>query len=300
MFLLLGHGYWGKNIAKSFNKDLWAICESNQSLHADLKRLYPHALIYDDFNDALNDPSVKAVIIATKAVTHFEFAKKSILMGKHVWIEKPACSSVEQIDEIIDLSEKMNVKVFVDHIMCHDSMIRHIKDTVDFGEPLYFESYRLHQGLFQPDVDVLYDLAIHDLSIIDFLFPGQKLLSKEKITNQHVNILSDHAVLNLKFESGFRATITCSWVSPIKQRQMFIAGTQSLLHYLDGNCSVIELSNPIDENFSIEKCSSSKTLKVEQRPGLNVAKEYFENGINNAKDMITDIHQAKRIQKWLE
>ena len=300
MFLLLGHGYWGKNIAKSFNEDLYAICESNQSLHSDLKRLYPHALIYDDFSDALNDLSVKAVIIATKAVTHFEFAKKSILMGKHVWIEKPACVSVEQIDEIIDLSEKMNVKVFVDHIMCHDSMIRHIKDTVDFGKPLYFESYRLHQGLFQPDVDVLYDLAIHDLSIIDFLFPGQQLVSKEKIANQHVNILSDHAVLNLKFESGFRATITCSWVSPIKQRQMFIAGTRSLIHYLDGNCNVIDLHDPIDENFSMEKCSSSKPLKVEQQPGLKIAKEYFENGINNSKDMITDIYQAKRIQKWLE
>lgn len=81
---------------------------------------------------------------------------------------------------------------------------------------------------------------------------------------------------------------------------MFIAGTRSLIHYLDGNCNVIDLHDPIDENFSMEKCSSSKPLKVEQQPGLKIAKEYFENGINNSKDMITDIYQAKRIQKWLE
>jgi predicted dehydrogenase len=300
MFLLLGHGYWGKNIARTFNKELYAICESNHSIHPQLKELYPHAIIYDNFDLALNDVNIKAVLIATKAATHFDFAKKAIVTGKHVWIEKPACTSLTEINELIVLSENMGVKVFVDHIMCHDSTIQHIKENIDFGEPLYFESYRLHQGLFQPDVDVLYDLAIHDLSIIDFLFPNQKLISKTEIKNYHVNILSDHAIINLKFESGFRATITCSWVSPIKQRQIFIAGSKLLLNYLDGRCNVLNIDKPIDENFSFENCKNGIELKIKQMPGLEMAKQAFINGIANNDNMISDIYQARRIQKWLE
>ena len=300
MFLLLGHGYWGKNIARTFNKELYAICESNHSIHPQLKELYPHAIIYDNFDLALNDVNIKAVLIATKAATHFDFAKKAIVTGKHVWIEKPACTSLTEINELIVLSENMGVKVFVDHIMCHDSTIQHIKENIDFGEPLYFESYRLHQGLFQPDVDVLYDLAIHDLSIIDFLFPNQKLISKAEIKNYHVNTLSDHSILNLNFERGFRATITCSWVSPIKQRQIFIAGSKLLLNYLDGRCNVLNIDKPIDENFSFENCKNGIELKIKQMPGLEMAKQAFINGIANNDNMISDIYQARRIQKWLE
>ena len=300
MFLLLGHGYWGKNIARTFDKELYAICESNHSIHPQLKELYPHALIYDNFEAALNDDSIKAVIIATKAATHYDFAKRAILKKKHVWIEKPACTSLNEINDLIHLSETANVKIFVDHIMCHDSTIQHIKQNVDFGDPLYFESYRLHQGLFQPDVDVLSDLAIHDLSIIDFLFPGQNLVHKKEIKNYHINALSDHAILNLNFESGFRATITCSWVSPIKQRQMFIAGSKLLLNYLDGRCNILNIDKPIDEKFSVENCKSGTELEIKQISGLEMAKQAFKNGIINDDNMISDIYQARRIQKWLE
>jgi predicted dehydrogenase len=300
MFLLLGHGYWGKNIARTFDKELYAICEYNHSIHTQLKELYPRAIIYDNFEVALNDDNIKAVLIATKAATHYDFAKKAILKKKHVWIEKPACTSLDQINDLIFLSENMNVKVFVDHIMCHDSTIQYIKHNVDFGAPLYFESYRLHQGLFQPDVDVLYDLAIHDLSIIDFLFPGENLIHKKEIKNYHVNTLSDHAILNLNFESGFRATITCSWVSPIKQRQIFIAGSKLLLKYLDGRCNILNIDKPIDENFSFENCKNENESEIKQMPGLEMAKQAFKNGIINNDNMISDIYQARRIQKWLE
>lgn len=300
MFLLLGHGYWGKNIARTFDKELYAICESNHLIHPQLKELYPHVHIYDNFEFALNDDNVKAIIIATKAATHYDFAKKAILKKKHVWIEKPACTSLDEINDLILLSERMNVKVFVDHIMCHDSTIQYIKHNLDFGKPLYFESYRLHQGLFQPDVDVLYDLAIHDLSIIDFLFPSENLISKNEIKNYHVNTLSDHSILNLKFKSGFRATITCSWVSPIKQRQIFIAGSKLLLNYLDGICDISTIDEPISENFSFESCKSKTRLEIKQIPGLELAKQAFKNGITHDTNMISDIYQARRIQKWLE
>jgi predicted dehydrogenase len=300
MYLLLGHGYWGKNIAKTFNEDLYAVCDSNPNVISEVSTKYPHVKTYDNLDIALSDENIKAVIVATKASTHFELAKRVIETGRHVWIEKPAAVSLEHIDELIRLSELHKVRIFIDHIMCHDSTIRHIKEHIDIGTPLYLESYRLHQGLFQPDVNVIYDLAVHDLSIIDFLFPGMNLVSKEVIENRHVNTLADHAVLNLKFDNGFRATVTCSWVSPIKQRQMFISGSKSFVHYLDGNISKIDMNNELNESYSQDSCRPNKSIQILQEPGLKVAKDRFKSGILNGSDMITDIYQAKRIQRWLE
>ena len=299
MFLLLGHGYWGKNIARAFGSDLYAVCEANESLHGDIQKLYPHARIYTSYDAALRDSNVQAVIIATKAATHFKFAIEAIQRGKHVWIEKPAGTSTSEIDAIIRLSEKKDVRVFVDHVMCHDPMINKIRETVDFGSPIYFESYRLHQGLFQPDVGVIQDLAVHDLSIIDFIFPNQKLVSKDVILNRHVNSLGDHAVLNMMFESGLRATVTCSWVSPIKKRTMLIAGSNAMAVYRDGECDLIKVRK-LDESFSQEACKDVVPLVAEKSFGLENARDRFKGGILRSEDMITDIYQARRIQSWLE
>ena len=299
MFLLLGHGYWGKNIARTFGSDLYAVCEANESLHGDIQKLYPHARIYTSYDAALRDSNVQAVIIATKAATHFKFAIEAIQRGKHVWIEKPAGTSTSEIDAIIRLSEKKDVRVFVDHVMCHDPMINKIRETVDFGSPIYFESYRLHQGLFQPDVGVIQDLAVHDLSIIDFIFPNQKLVSKDVILNRHVNSLGDHAVLNMMFESGLRATVTCSWVSPIKKRTMLIAGSNAMAVYRDGECDLIKVRK-LDESFSQEACKDVVPLVAEKSFGLENARDRFKGGILRSEDMITDIYQARRIQSWLE
>jgi predicted dehydrogenase len=300
MFLLLGYGYWGKNVARSFGNELCAVCETDTLRHQEIKELYPNAKIYSEYEKALEDDNVVAVIIATKAMTHHKLSLMALRANKHVWIEKPAGITIQEIDDIIRESEKRDLRVFVDHVMCHDPKIAEIKNTVDFGMPVYFESYRLHQGGFQPDVDVIHDLAVHDLSIIDFLFPNQVLKSKQVIKNRHVKGLSDHAVLNMLFESGLRATITCSWISPIKQRQMFIAGTNSLLTYSDGNVEVINEKNAIDADFSADSCYNAMPLTAGASFGLDNARDRFRNGIIKSEPMISDIYQAKRIQTWLE
>ena len=300
MILLIGHGYWGKNIAKTLNEELYAVCDSDPSVLDDVKNLYPHTKLYNTIEEALEDSNIKGVIIATKAVTHFDIAKKVISSKRHLWIEKPACVNVKQINELIELSEKQNTKIFVDHIMCHDSTIKYLKKNVNLGKSLFFESYRLHQGMFQPDVSVIYDLAIHDLSIIDYLFPGIELLNKQVITNSHVNNLADHAVLNLKFNNGLRATITCSWVSPVKQRQIFIGGTDAVMHLHDGIIDVMKLKEGINENYLHNSFESTETITVEQQPGLAVAVDSFKKMIELNQSPITDIYQSKRIQQWIE
>lgn len=299
MILLIGHGYWGKNIAKTLGDELYAVCDANQETLDEVSRLYPHTTLYNNIDSALNDSNITAVVIATKAVTHFNIAKQVILSNRHLWIEKPACVSVEEIDELISLSEEQGVRIFVDHIMCHDSTVKFLKENIDLGKPLLFESYRLHQGMFQPDVNVIYDLAIHDLSIIDYLFPGIELLEKQVITNNHVNEHADHAVLNLKFDNGLRATITCSWVSPVKQRQIFMSGTDAVMHLHDGVIDVSKLKEEINENYLHTSFESTETFTVAQEPGLAVAVDAFKKLINGEK-IITDIYQAKRIQQWVE
>ena len=300
MILLIGHGYWGKNIAKTLGEELYAVCDSDLKVLENVANLYPHTKLYTTIDEALKDDNIKGVIVATKALTHFDIAKKVILNRRHLWIEKPACISVDQINELIDLSEKQNTKIFVDHIMCHDSTIKYLKENINLGNPLFFESYRLHQGMFQPDVSVIYDLAIHDLSIIDYLFPEIELIDKQVIINSHVNDLADHAVLNLKFNNGLRATITCSWVSPVKQRQIFMGGTDAVMHLHDGIIDVLKLKEEINENYLHNSFESTKTITVEQQPGLAVAVESFKKMIELNQSPITDIYQAKRIQQWIE
>lgn len=301
MFLLVGHGYWGKNIAKEFNTDLYGICDSDVNVLKSLSNNYPHAKLFSNFDEALKDSNISAVLIATKASTHYELAKKAIISNKHVWIEKPACIKIDDIEQLIKLSEQKQVKVFVDHIMCHDSTINHIKKHIDdIGQVLYFESYRLHQGIFQPDADVIHDLAIHDLSIIDYLFPGIELVEKNIIKNYHVNSLADHAVLNFKFNNGLRTTITCSWVSPVKQRQILIGGSEGAFHYFDGNVDFIKMNNRISENYSPADCLKKEYAKIELLPGLNNAKRSFEHMIYTDSIGITNLYQSKRIQQWLE
>lgn len=299
MLLLIGHGYWGSVLAKNFKDDLYAICDSDSNKLKNAQNLYPDIRYYSNLEEALKDSKVKAVIIATKASTHYEIAKKSINAGKHLWIEKPASINLSQIDELIRLSEKNGVKVFVDHVMCHDSLINEIK-LQDIGTPLYFESYRLHQGLYQPDVDVIHDLAVHDLSIIDFLFPKLKLLSKNIIRNKHVGNHSDHAVLNFIFENNFRATIVVSWISPVKQRQICIGGSKAMINIKDGQAHKINLNAQMSTAYSEDKCNSIVKIEQEKYQGLEKAKESFYNMINNNNEGITNLYQAKRIQQWLE
>lgn len=301
MILLIGHGYWGKNIARTLGDKLYAVCDSDSEILKSVELLYPNSKIFSNIEDALEDNNITKVIIATKANSHFDISKLVIETGRHVWIEKPACISVEQIDELIYLSEKNNVKIFVDHIMCHDSTIKYLKENIKLDKPLLFESYRLHQGIFQPDVNVIYDLAIHDLSIIDYLFPNIKLLKKEIITNYQVKKeIADHAVLNLLFDNGLRATITCSWVSPVKQRQIFISNSDSVIHIYDGNIDVFKLKEEINENYQFNSIQSSKSIVVDQQLGLKTAIESFENMTDNLESTVTDIYQAKRIQQWIE
>lgn len=300
MILLAGYGYWGKNLARNFSRELSAICEQKESLSNIAKTLHPHVKMYEDYEQALNHPGIKAVLIATKTASHLYMAKLALEKGFDVWIEKPVCQNIDEVEELIKISEKNNKIVFVDHTFCYHPAVEKIK-TIDVGIPLYLDSTRISLGLFQPDVDVILDLAIHDVSIINFLYPNLELQEKSIVKNNHINRIANQALINLKFTNGFTSNINVNWVSPVKKRQIILTGSKSSIVYDDIDTDKIKIyhTGEIEEDYNINKLGDMIAPRVDTTEALSVAKKHFLDCIDKRTQPRTSIYQSLKIMKWL-
>lgn len=301
MILLVGYGYWGKNLARNFSDKLTAICDSNPDSLKEAKNKYPNVDMYHDLDSALKDSRIAAVIIATKANTHFEVAVKCLKEKKHIWIEKPVCEKLNEIDRLIDLSENVNRIIFVDHTFCYNPAIMYLKNSKVVEFPLYYNSNRMSHGQFQNDVDVVLDLAIHDLSIINFLYPNLKLDKREIIKNYHVNNIANQASINLKFNNGFNALINCNWVSPIKIREVIIVGKNKSIVYDDMSSDKIrEYSHKdVDSNFSPAHMKDIYIPRIPNDESLYNARKHFLKCIKENLKPKTNIYESKKIMSWI-
>jgi len=300
MILLAGYGYWGKNLARNFSNELTAICEKQESLLKVAKNLYPHADVYDDYQQALEHPGIKAVLIATKTKEHLSMATLALEKGYDVWIEKPICQNLSEINELIKISEQTDRIIFVDHTFCYHPAVEKIK-TIDIGKPLYFDSTRISLGLFQPDVDVILDLAIHDVSIINFLYPDLELSKKSIVRNNHVNDISNQAIINLKFTNGFTANINVNWVSPVKKRQIILTGNKSSIVYddIDNDKIKIYQTGDIKEDYNVNKLGDMIAPRLDTTEALFLGKKHFLECIKNRKQPRTNIYESLKIMEWL-
>lgn len=236
---LIGFGYWGPNLLRNFNATPGLKVTAVADAKADrLARLDPSIRRTSDAYDLIRDPDIDAVAVATPVATHFPFAAAAIRAGKHVLVEKPMTASVAEAEELTALAERHGVTLMVDHTFLFNASVRHIRDMVRagaLGEVSYIDSLRVNLGLFQPDVNVLWDLAPHDLSIIDFIL-GEEPLHIDAGGHCHVNPhLPDIAYLTLHFPSNAVAHLNLSWMSPIKVRRMAIGGTKQMLVWDDLN-----------------------------------------------------------------
>ena len=178
---LIGFGYWGPNLARNFNVDpdleLAAICDFSADRLETARRLYPQVKLLNNLDDFYNDTNIDVIAIATPVTSHFELAKRALMSGRHVWLEKPMTEKIEQAKELIDLAQKRNKVVFVDHTFVYTGAVRKIKELIkqgELGDMVYYDSTRVNLGLFQQDVNVIWDLAPHDISIMDYLIPFKK------------------------------------------------------------------------------------------------------------------------------
>lgn len=237
---LIGYGYWGPNLARNFNQNpdmhLSTICDFSSDRQALASRLFPHVQVSSDTESLFKDTDIDAVAIATPVSTHYALAKKALLADKHVWLEKPLTETVEQAEELIELARKKNKVLFVDHTFVYTGAVRKIKELIDkdeLGDIVYFDSARVNLGLFQQDIDVIWDLAPHDLSIMDYIIPLKKLSVSATGLNYNGNNLNAKSMVTINMENNVVAHINVSWLSPVKIRQTLIGGRKKMILYDD-------------------------------------------------------------------
>jgi predicted dehydrogenase len=237
---IIGYGYWGPNLLRNFsstaNCKVVCVVDAREERLELAKRSNSNVIGYKTVEEALANPEVNAVVIATPVFSHYPIAKQALLAGKHVLIEKPMASSTAEAEELIELAKQKNVKLMVDHTFLYTGAVQKIRELVQqnhIGKLKYFDSTRINLGLFQPDINVLWDLAPHDLSILSFVFNEKPVsVNATGISHTH-NDIENIAYVTLNYASGFIAHFNCSWSSPVKIRQILIGGSDKMLVYND-------------------------------------------------------------------
>ena len=237
---VIGCGYWGPNLIRNFTQlsrsDVVRVADLETARLKYIKGLYPNVETTMDYKDIIKDPEIDVVAVATPVHTHYKFASEALCEKKHVFVEKPMASSTKQAESLIDLAEKYQRKLMVGHTFIYTSAVRKMKEIIDsgeLGEIYYINSQRLNLGLFQQDINVIWDLAPHDISIILYILELQPQ-AVSAVGTSHINAaIEDVAVLTLRFSNGLVAFIQTSWLDPDKIRRMTVVGSKKMLVFDD-------------------------------------------------------------------
>lgn len=314
---VIGYGYWGPRIVRNFQgiegAEVAVVCDKNP---ASLKRAqhdYPHIKVSTDLCDVLGSPKIDAVAVITPVWTHFELAKAALEKGKHVFVEKPFTSTAAQARELIDLAEQRNLQIMVDHTFLFTGAVKKIKQLVDegaMGELYYYDSTRVNLGLFQHDVNVIWDLAPHDLSIMDYVI-GKKPQYVTANGQSHLNGLEDLAYLTIYFTNKIIAHINVNWMSPVKVRTTLIGGEKKMLVWndlepdekvrvYDKGVSVTNGQNSVYELLVSYRSGDMWAPKVEQTEALSAEAKYFVSCIETGQRPFNDGIAGLRVVEILE
>jgi predicted dehydrogenase len=238
-FGVIGYGYWGPNIVRNLHgldsAQITAICDTNEIALGRAKKAYPGIRVTTDYSEILTSPDIDAIAVITPVWTHFELAKAALNNGKHVFIEKPFTSTSAQAEQLIDLAERKNLQIMVDHTFLFTGAVKKIRQLMDddtLGKLYYYDSTRVNLGLFQHDVNVLWDLAPHDLSIVDYLI-GERPEAIVATGGKHLNGLTDVAYLTAYFPDNVIVHINVNWLSPVKVRTTLIGGEKKMIVWND-------------------------------------------------------------------
>jgi len=237
---VIGCGYWGPNLIRNFaqlaESDVVRVADLDESRLRHMKVLYPTVETTKDYGDIVSDPDIDVVAVATPVHTHYKLASEALSAQKHVFVEKPIAASVAEAERLIVLAEKHERKLMVGHSFLYTGAVRKMKEIIDsgeLGEIYYINSQRLNLGLFQQDINVIWDLAPHDVSIILHLL-GREPRSVSAVGASHVNpAVEDIAVLTLQFSDDLVAFVQSSWLDPDKIRKMTVVGSKKMMVYDD-------------------------------------------------------------------
>lgn len=314
---VIGFGYWGPNIVRNFHgqdhSSVVAVCDKNPKSLQRVKNGYPGIYCTSDANELLKSPDIDLIAVVTPVWTHYELAKAALENGKHVFVEKPFTTTVAQAEELIELAERKHLKIMVDHTFLFTGAVKRIRQFIDegaLGKLYYYDSTRVNLGLFQHDVNVIWDLAPHDLSIMDYVI-SEKPEAVVATGQGHLNGIANIAFLTLYYPNNVIGHINVNWLSPVKVRTTLIGGEKKMLVWND--IEVDEKIKLYDKGVQMganaegvyQMLVSYRTgdmwaPKVEQVEALKMEAAYFVDCILHDKTPFNDGQAGLRIVKILE
>ena len=237
---VIGHGYWGPNLVRNFmlapGSVVTRVCDLREERLTPLQKVYPGLKTCTRATELINDPEIDAVVIATPVSSHFELAMAALQAGKHVLVEKPLASTSDQARRLIDEAAARRLVLLVDHTFVYTDAVRKIRELIasgQLGQIYYYDAVRVNLGLFQHDVNVIWDLAIHDLSIMDYVLP-EKPVSVSVTGISHIPGQPENvAYITLFFASSQIAHVHVNWLTPVKVRHTLIGGSEKMILYDD-------------------------------------------------------------------
>ncbi len=313
---VIGYGYWGPQIVRNFHGidgcEVAAVCDRCDESLRRARHAYPHIQLTTDPCEVLTSPQIDAIAVVTPVWTHFELAKTALENGKHVFVEKPFTSNAVQAQELIDLADSKDLQIMVDHTFLFTGAVKKIQQLVDdgvLGKLYYYDSTRVNLGLFQHDVNVIWDLAPHDLSIMDQLIndkPEVVIATGQK----HLNGFEDLAYITIYFRNSIIAHVNVNWLSPVKVRTTLIGGEKKMLVWNDLDPD--EKVKIYDKGVDINNGQSVRELlvsyrsgdmwspKLEQTEALRAETKYFIDCISNNERPFNDGVAGLRVVRMLE
>ncbi len=314
---IIGYGYWGVNLLRNFintpNCIVKILCDQRPERLALAQKSYPSVHYTTFVDELLNDSEIDAVIIATPVFLHYSLGKQALLKGKHILVEKPFTSSTLEAQELINIAEQKNLTIMVDHTFLFTGSVQRIKKMVDadeLGKLQYFDSVRINLGLFQPDVNVIWDLAPHDISILNHLVAEKPMSVTATGVSHTSNNIENIAYLTVHYTSDFIAHFTCSWISPLKVRRILLGGDKKMVLYDD--VEPTEKVKVYDTGYSLKSEQEKHKMLIDYRTGdifipkiaqkealAEMASNFIESIINQTKPMI-DGYGGYEVVKILE
>ncbi|HUK26214.1 MAG TPA: Gfo/Idh/MocA family oxidoreductase [Terriglobales bacterium] len=315
---IIGYGYWGPNVARNFHQpglsQVVAITDKRKDCLERAQQSFPGVKVTSDCQEVLTHPEIDVVAVVTPVWTHYELAKSALSHGKHVFVEKPFTSTSAQAEELIELAEKKKLQIMVDHTFLFTGAVRKIRQLVEegiMGKLFYYDAMRVNLGLFQHDINVIWDLAPHDLSIMDYVIqqqPEALVATGEKHLNSHVDI----AFLTIYFPGNVVAHINVNWLSPVKVRTTLIGGEKKMLVWNDLEAD--EKIKVYDKGVSVKNGSHKGVYdllvsyrsgdmwapRVEQTEALKSEVGYFFQCIASGKAAVNDGVAGLRVVELLE
>jgi predicted dehydrogenase len=313
---VVGYGYWGPNIVRNFQGQVGSqvvgVCDRSRKALSRVNQIYPDMLTTTDCDEFLRATDIDAIAVVTPVWTHYDIAKGALNNGKHVFVEKPFTCTQAQAEELIELADRKNLKIMVDHTFLFTGAVKRIRGLIDDGTlgPLfYYDSTRVNLGLFQHDVNVIWDLAPHDLSIMDYLIM-EKPEAVVATGERHLNAVADVAFITLYYPNKVIGHINVNWLSPVKVRTTLIGGEKKMLVWNDLEADEkikvydkgVQISNG-DGRYELLVSYRSGDMwapRVEQIEALRMEAAYFVDCILNNKKPFNDGVAGLQVVRTLE